>query len=704
MNSLAARTARPVSSALRIGRRPINRLPAPRLRKPIMIKILCLLAASYCTIAADGPADNQPDKVRPIPPPGIELSEADRSELQSKLTELGTAIDGLRESLKSKPTLLELIPDVQIYHNAVRYAIQYNEFFDAKEIPTARSLIQQGLDRAGQLRDGKAPWNTATGLVVRGYVSKIDGSVQPYGLVVPATYRPDTAYSHRLDLWFHGRGEKLSELSFMDGRQKSAGEFTPANTFVLHPYGRYCNANKFAGEIDTFEALDHARRHYPIDENRIIVRGFSMGGAACWQFAVHYAGLWAAAAPGAGFSETPDFLKVFQSESLQPTWYEKKLWHMYDCTDYAVNLFNCPTVAYSGEIDKQKQAADMMAAALKPEGIEMVHIIGPKTAHAYHPQAKVEINKRIDAIASLGRPALPSRVRFTTWTLRYDQMRWVKLDRLERHWERARIDAEILGGRVVAQTENVAALSFAMPPGHCPLDNTRAPRVQIDSQELLAAPVLSDRSWLAHFLKTDGRWAAVDTDDDGTLHKRHGLQGPIDDAFMDSFIMVRPTGTAASPKVGAWVANELAHATNHWRSQFRGDCVVKDDRDVSDADIASSNLVLWGDPQSNKILARIWERLPIGWDGRSLGVAAEKYDAVHHVPVLIYPNPLNPKKYVVLNSGFTFREYDYLNNARQVSKLPDWAIVDIAVPVSSRWPGGVVSAGFFDESWKLMAN
>jgi len=32
-----------------------------------------------------------------------------------------------------------------------------------------------------------------------------------------------------------------------------------------------------------------------------VVRGFSMGGAACWNFAVHYPGLWAAAAPGALF-------------------------------------------------------------------------------------------------------------------------------------------------------------------------------------------------------------------------------------------------------------------------------------------------------------------------------------------------------------------------------------------------------------------
>ena len=55
----------------------------------------------------------------------------------------------------------------------------------------------------------------------------------------------------------------------------------------------------------------------------------------------------------------------------------------------------------------------------------------------------------------------------------------------------------------------------------------------------------------------------------------------------------------------------------------------------------------------------------------------------------------------MINSGFTFREYDYLNNARQVPKLPDFAVVDIAVPVSARAPGGIVAAGFFTEQWGL---
>ena len=53
--------------------------------------------------------------------------------------------------------------------------------------------------------------------------------------------------------------------------------------------------------------------------------------------------------------------------------------------------------------------------------------------------------------------------------------------------------------------------------------------------------------------------------DDGKLRKRHGLQGPIDDAFMDRFVMVRPTGAAFHEKAGHWADGELRHAVDHWR-------------------------------------------------------------------------------------------------------------------------------------------
>lgn len=166
--------------------------------------------------------------------------------------------------------------------------------------------------------------------------------------------------------------------------------------------------------------------------------------------------------------------------------------------------------------------------------------------------------------------------------------------------------------------------------------------------------------------------------------------------------MVRPTGTPQNATVGAWIQTEMAHAVKAWRDQFRADAPVKDDKAVTDADIRDANLVLWGDPSSNAILAKIASRLPVKWskDG-SVTVGAQTYPAGTSVPVLIYPNPLNPRHYVVLNSGITWRENAYLNNSYQTAKLPDWAVIDITTPPDAFWPGKVAGAGFFDEQWRV---
>ena len=460
-----------------------------------------LLSVATPRVAADGPADNIPANVRPVPPPGVAVSDADRAALQSGLSELAGEIGKLSEVA----AVARYLPDVQIYHQAVRYALEGGEFYSPADIARAKAHLTTGLQRARDLAQGKTPWLSQTGGTARGYISRIDGSVQPYGLYVPATYSRESARQWRLDTWFHGRGEVLSEVNFIDGVQRGGGPFVRPNTFVLQPYGRYCNANKLAGEVDLLEALDDAKADYPIDNNRLVVRGFSMGGAACWQFAAHYASDWAAAAPGAGFSETPDFLRVFQKETVVPTWWEKKLWQMYDCPEYTPNFANLPTVAYSGEVDSQKQAADIMEKAFAGEGMRLVHIIGPKTGHSYHPEASKEIDRRIDAIVERGRDPLPQRVRLATPTLKYNRQAWVTADGLGRHWEPARIDAELVDGSVRATTRNITALSFSMSPGLAPFPLDKQPRVVIDGQALKGDAPWSDRSWTSRFRRTQGR-------------------------------------------------------------------------------------------------------------------------------------------------------------------------------------------------------
>jgi hypothetical protein len=638
-------------------------------------------------LLADGPKDNIPDNVRPVPPKGSEVPEATRAELKAGLAELGKEVD----SLKANP----LLPDVEIYHTAVRYAVEHNEMYEKKgrdDVKTAKAHLKTGMQRAKELKDGMPSWTTATGNVVRGYRSKIDGSAQPFGLVIPKEYDYAGMNKHRLDFWWHGRFEDMLELGFIADRERNAGQFTPPGAIVVHPFGRFSNANKFAGEIDSLEILDFLKKQYRIDDSRVVARGFSMGGAACWQYAVHYPTLFCAAAPGAGFAETREFLNDFQNEVVKPTWYEKKLWRMYDATESAQNIFNIPTVAYSGEIDKQKQAADVMAREMKKVGLELTHIIGPKTGHSYEKAAKEELSKRIDAFVEKGLPTGRKEIKFVTHTLRYNECDWLRIDGLEKHWEPATVIGKFENGnRFELLVSNVTRLTVKAPSGEVKI-GVRQGRIHSSIGISIAPQFIKPINEITVHQGPQGWSGGDETNNPNQLRKTHGLQGPIDDAFMDAFIMVKPTGTPMNAAIGKWADAEMKHAVEHWRQQFRGDARVKADTDITEDDIKNNNLVLWGDPKSNAILAKIADKLPLKEFGDST------------VTLCIYPNPLNPKKYVVLNSGFTYREYAYLNNARQVPMLPDYAIVDVSTPPNSRFPGKVVRAGFFDEKWQLQAN
>ena len=200
------------------------------------LKITSQLSILLFTVIAM--AQQSGESIKAIPPAGVEIAAQDRIELEAGLQRLRTSI----EKLAGNP----LLPDVLIYHEAVRYALQYNEFFKLDEVAKARTLLLHGEERARQLADGKPSWATARGLVARGYTSKIDRSIQPYGLVVPASYPSGTLHRWRLDIWLHGRSETLSEVNFLADRESKPGEFTPPDAIVLHLYGRFCNANKFA--------------------------------------------------------------------------------------------------------------------------------------------------------------------------------------------------------------------------------------------------------------------------------------------------------------------------------------------------------------------------------------------------------------------------------------------------------------------------
>src|SRR5204862_5624245 len=99
-----------------------------------------------------------------------------------------------------------------------------------------------------------------------------------------------------------------------------------------------------------------------------------------------------------------------------------------------------------------------------------------------------------------------------------------------------------------------------------------------------------------------------------------------------------------------FVDAKVAAFKHDWAKHWRGELPTIGDYAVTPNEIMHKNLILFGDPQSNLTLAQILPKLPLKWTKDEIEFAGKKYKASEHVPVMIFPNPLNPSKYVVLNT------------------------------------------------------
>ncbi len=645
----------------------------------VLKKTILLCVAAAAVVVAQG----QEPKV--FPP-----SAEQKAEIHKKLAELSARIAALGD--KTDPGLLA---DVQIYRKAADYILRFpEEFFGPNYAAETIMALNTGIGRAIELENGTSSWTKKTGNVVRGFMSRIDGSAQPYGLTIPASY--DGKRPMRLDVWLHGTQQQMNEVRFL---QQQAGthetsQILAADFIQLEPFARMNHSYKFYAETDVYEAIAAVRKQYNIDPERIVLRGHSMGGhQGSARLAIQNPTFFAAFESSAGYSETKEYAgNRLPKEGLTP--YQEAALHYVDAEDYALNGFNVPFVSYGGEKDAQLRASVRFREAVEREGFRLtkespykwtttdmraLFLIGPDTGHAWHKQSKAEseafLRKAIEETAGKS----PNHVRFVTYTMRYNNAHWMTIEGLEESYQRADVDAKRTDDmkQYTVTTKNVSRVTFDVP----------AASFTIDGQTVKAGAKPT-------FEKTNGKWA-VATGQPAGLRKVHRLQGPIEDAFTDAFLAVRGSGQPWNDGVQSYTNQRFDSFKSEFAKWMRGDIRVKTDSAVSAADISNYNLVLFGDPGSNSLIAKVVGRLPIQWTRTEITVGAQKFSTADHALVLVYPNPLNPQKYVVLNTGQTFSANRITSGTEAVffPRLGDYAVLTTG--------GQTKVAGFFDESWRL---
>jgi hypothetical protein len=346
-------------------------------------------------------------------------------------------------------------------------------------------------------------------------------------------------------------------------------------------------------------------------------------------------------------------------------------------------------ISYVGELDPKLPQYRLMADALRKENAPFEEIIAAKTEHRYDPASLQQI---LAHMASYRRDPYDD-VRFVTYTLRYPQCKWITIEGLEQHWVRAECTGKVKDGKAVIGTKNVSSLRLAMPadPSH------RFRTIEIDGQSL-AVPSGGDTADVM-VVKRGDRWRfGVLTG----LRKRPGLQGPIDDALYGPLTVVSGTGKAWNEHVAAWSEQEMTRQRECWGRYFRATLPATTDTELTRAEIKDKNLLLFGDPGSNGIIRRLLPKLPLQWTKDSITIKGRTFSATDHLPILIFPNPEAPGRYVVINCAMTFSRADQEgSNGLQYPHLPDYAVIKIDPDrFSDDRKHDVEFAGFFNELWQ----
>jgi poly(3-hydroxybutyrate) depolymerase len=496
--------------------------------------------------------------------------------------------------------------------------------------------------------------------------SAIDNSDQPYALYLPKQFDPARKYplvvslhaeetNHSVNLvQLFGVLAVPAEIGLAVGR--GFPRFRDVDFIVACPFARGTMGYQGIAERDVYDMLDEVERRYPVDLDRVYLTGVSMGGGGALWLALTRPDVWAAVAPVCAFT-------VPGSEELAP------------------NALNLPIRLFQGALDPAVPAASSRAwqrrlldAGAPAEYIEYPGVLHNAWTNAYRDPGV------FDWFAQYRRNPAPDRVRLVTRSYRYGSAYWIRIDGMA-PGALASIDAR-LTGKTEARVETSGVDGFSI------LGNV----VALPGVVTVDGAAIRVRSGAAlSFVKADGRWRQGLAAPAG---KRAGAEGPIAAAVYGPHIYVYGTADHPPPEVLA-ARRRAAEKAANWSAppyaRIALTLEVKADADVTDADIGSANLVLFGARETNSVIARVAGELPL-----ALNSGAADYGLLFVAPV--------GKRYALVSSGLPWwTGAEEANRGGDRFAPPAFRLLttfeDFVLFKGSL--ANVVSEGYFDRNWKV---
>jgi pimeloyl-ACP methyl ester carboxylesterase len=589
----------------------------------------------------------------------------------------------------------------------------------AKADPTERMLAEMILDRLGgdfakapddagplihsplmeleelaQIKtQGTGPIRPS-GFVRLSYTDEADGSTQFCPVYLPAGYDPKQRWPAVVYLHgFNPPNPTYVRWWRVDQRHEPIAE--RFNVIYIEPHGRGNSQYLGIGEQDVLRCLELAKQRLSVDEDRVYLTGESMGGSGTWIISSRHPDLFAAAAPvfgGWDYRLIPNF-GFDNPQAVRPG--ERATQESQSSFVNAENLLNVPLFVSHGDTDQT------VNVEFSRHAVRMLQRWGYDIRYEEFPGGMHEdLNNRERNMAWMlqhKREAAPRKVRVRSMDLGGARAHWVQVQMWEQPLRPVRVEAEIIEPGVVRlDTDNVSSLTLTPPPKLRGTGNTL--RVVWNGKEH-TTPVSKDGVVLL----------STETNRTHSLVKRPGFEGGLSRFFTTPFIVV--VGTASSDPEMRRLCEEnaqaFAGAWNVWQHTLPH--VMKDTEITADLEKKYS-LLLIGGADANLVTRRMAARLPLQTKKDSITVDGRRFAATDAVVQLLYPNPSQANRYVMVVAATSPAGMYFWNPAAfhhivfGFPMLPmDWTIrdgrrvtLDNGLSPERAW----IASGTFDAHWR----
>jgi predicted esterase len=591
---------------------------------------------------------------------------------------------------------------------SIAYTLDVAERIERDFKPQSEAWRQRAQRYLALAAQGKDPMLSERGkLVMRGYRSAASEVLQGYGIYVPASYDPARSYPMMIALHGGSANGNLF-LGVVLGNNMNWKEYPihlwddfPARVapdfIVVAPDGFGQVMWRFMGEQDVLDVLDDVKKHYHLDEDRVVLSGLSNGGVGAYNMGMRHASRFSVVQAIAG---APSWLQYAGGQIPQA---QRLAMEPLSGMQLAENCVNTDFRYYHGHLDggPMKPAfVEAFGALVRKLGLpakERWFDAGHDLLYLVHRHGKV-----FDDLANIRRPHRPSEVRVVTGDYRAARQHWVQVTRIDRFPELARVKAVATQDRIVVDTTNT--LAFSLDLREAPVADGAQVSVVVDGKPVCkgSRAQLTDVLKLARDDATQAFHVGAPSEDPKRLDKKPGSSGPITDAYYDAVAHVYGTADPAATAALKNAAERGAQGSTLWLWRLKQPVVA--DTDVTDALMRSHHLVLYGTPGSNRVLERIASQLPIRIEKSAVVLGARRFEGAGVGVKFIYPNPLAPGRYVIVQAAPTTKAV--IAGLNTPDFLPDYVVYDARATASrarlvferGRMPPAM---GYFDRHWRL---